>query len=141
MAQRTITLTGRPPVTIDEDQWPVVASASVEDHDGKVRCQANRTSNWFIKVRQHADGRTLVYAGYDYSSNWEGERGHRARRGVLLPGGPGANADDVFQPQAIVEAIREVCQDIATCEHAGTDADRWRSVRDTCIADMPAEAI
>lgn len=133
MSQRTITLTGRPPVRIDEDAWPVLASASDSEHDGEVECQANRKSSWWVKVRQHEDGRAIVYAGYGYDTHWRGERGHSAKRGVLLP------ADTTHG--AICEAIRAVCEDIAQAECAEGDASRWPTLANDCIADMPAESI
>jgi hypothetical protein len=133
MSQRTITLTGRPPVKIDEDNWPVLADASDNEHDGQVQSQANRTSKWWVKVRQHDDGRTLVYAGYDYDTCYRGERGLSAKRGLLLPAGTSNDA--------ICDAIRDVCGDIYTAEHAGEDADRWPTLAAACIADMPAESL
>tara|TARA_R110002096_G_scaffold66682_2_gene162213 strand:- start:33050 stop:33445 length:396 start_codon:yes stop_codon:yes gene_type:complete len=128
--KRTVTLTNRPPVTFDEDNWPLIASAHDSDHDNQYEFQANRTSKWFAGVRQHDDGRTIVYAKYYYSSAWRGERSLSAARGVLLT----AEED-------ICAAIREVCNDICGCEHYGDDADRWDTLSDECQADMPAEVI
>lgn len=133
MTIRTITLTGRPPVKIDEDNWPVIASAADEEHDGLVRCQANRLSNWSVKVRQHDDGRAIVYATYGYSSNWQGARGYSAKRGVMLPADCSA--------QDICNAIGSVCEDVAGAECDGDDAARWTTLAAECIADMPAEEL
>ena len=133
MSTRTITLTGRPPVRISEDTWPVIAAAKDSEHDGQVECQANQRSSWAVRVRQHEDGRAIVYATYEYTSNWQGARGFAAKRGVLLPA-----ATDV---SAICEAIREVCEDIAQAEHDGEDAGRWRTLAHECVADMPAETV
>lgn len=44
---RTITLTDRAPVRIVEAEWPEIASA--------------REDSWSLRVRQHDDGRILVY--------------------------------------------------------------------------------
>lgn len=133
MSKRTITLTDRPPVTIDDDVWGLIASASDKEYDGQVECQANRTSKWFVGLRQHDDGRTLVYATYSYSSNWQGARNYSAKRGVLLPGTPDS--------AALVNAIRDVCDDIARAECDGNDADRWPTLAAGCIADLPAEEL
>jgi hypothetical protein len=133
MSTRTITLTGRPPVRISEDAWPVIASAADSEHDGQVECQANRRSAWSVRVRQHEDGRAIVYATYSYTSDWQNARGHAAKRGVMLPAATDASA--------ICAAIREVCEDIAQAEHDGEDADRWTTLAHDCVADMPAETV
>ena len=132
MATRTITLTDRPPVKIDEDNWPVIASAKDYEHDGQVECQANQKSSWWIKVRQHEDGRTLVYAGYSYDTNWQNARSLAHKHGQRLPSGP---VDD------ICHAIKSVCADMEAGEHDGDDASRWKRLGDECIADLPAEDI
>lgn len=105
---RTITLTNRPPVRIREDQWPQIAQA--KRWDNQYESQAIRT--WALRVRQHEDGRTIVYGAYD--SRYAGEHGRRA--GELLDAG----AD-------IAASIRRVG------EHAGCD-----DCIDDCIADLPA---
>ena len=115
MSIRTITLTDRPPVEIDEDHWPVVAGAS--QHDGKIEAQANRRG--WVRVRAHADGRYLVYAGS--SSIWEGEPNRRA--GSLVP-------DGAANPGAVVEAI-----------HAAAWAVGYPDLAAETIADLPAERI
>lgn len=133
MSQRTITLTGRPPVTIDEDTWETIAQAKDKEHDGQVESQANRVSEWAIRVRQHEDGRAIVYATYSYSSQWQGARSYSAKRGVMLP--TGSDAD------AICRAIRAVAREIADAEcHEGDEA-RWPTIAAECIADMPAETL
>ena len=133
MSTRTITLTGRPPVTIDEDQWPIIAQAKDSEHDGQVECQANVKSSWSVRVRQHEDGRAIVYATYSYTSNYQNARCYSAKRGVLLPAG--STAADICQ------AIRDVCEEIAGAECDGEDAARWPTLAAECIADMPAEEL
>lgn len=108
----TITLTGRAPVTISKETWPVIASA--RDWDNTYESQANRT--WRITVRQHEDGRTVVYGVY--TTQWQGESGRRG--GELLETG----AD-------IVAAIQRVA------EYLGFD----QRLTDECIADLPAEEL
>lgn len=133
MSTRTITITGRPPVRIAEVNWPLIASASDRDFDSQYEPQANQISKWFVGVRQHADGRAVVYATYSYDSNWQGARDHQARHGVLLPAGSDA--------AAICRAIRDVAEDMAAAEHDGEDAARWPTLAAECIADMPAETL
>jgi hypothetical protein len=129
--KRTITLTGRPPVRITDDNWPMLASASDKIWDGQFESQANRTSKWFIGVRQHADGRAIVYATYNYSTCWQGERDCEKKCGKLL--GEGSSID------AIIKAIGEVISDIA----GGYDEydDTWSRLKAECIADLPAEEL
>ena len=129
---RTITLTDRAPVKIQDDEWPVIAHGSYSDFDNGYEFQANRTWKLSIRVRRHADGRAIVYGVYDYSTAFQGERGFAARAGKLLSAG-----DD------IVGAIRTVGRTIAEeAEGAGHEfgAHVAVAVRE-CIADLPAEPI
>ena len=134
MATRTITLTNRPPVKIDEDNWPVIASAKDYVHDGQVECQANRKSSWWIKVRQHDDGRAIVYAGYSYDTNWQGARSLAHKHGDYL-----AHTDVTYAN--ICAAVTNVAARMADGEHDGDDASQWDRLAQECIADLPAEDI
>lgn len=129
----TVVLSNRPPVRIDEADWPRIATASEKDYDNQYEFQANQVSRWSVTVRQHEDGRAIVYAVYSYSSNWQGSRGYSAKAGQLLS----ADCDT----KAIVAAINEVCGEIAACEHYGEDAARWVTLARDCIADLPAEEL
>lgn len=109
----TITLSDRPPVTVNKDAWPVIASDS--SFNGQHKCQANRV--WWIRVRQHEDGRTLVY-GAEETGNGGMPIGYRETyAGFLLAAG-----------EDIVRAIRRVAGAIGHEEMAGA-----------VIADLPAE--
>lgn len=130
--KRTIRLTNQPPVTVADVNWPVLASARDKDHDGQVECQANRRRCWGVTVRQHADGRTLVYATYSYSSQWGHERDLDAYAGELL---------DHPSSEMICGRIQAVCHAIAQATHQGDDAVRWSELAAACIADMPAEEL
>lgn len=123
--RRTITLTDRAPVRIVESDWPTLASGTFAWHDNEYRFQANRTRDIFVKVRQHADGRTIVYAGYDTSSSWQGEADAKHRTGELLEVG----AD-------IVAALRRVADELTS--RAGGHEDEIRDCMNDCIADLPA---
>lgn len=107
---RTITLTGRPPVSIVNANWPVIAEAAA--HNGT---EQDATRNAWVKVRQNADGRVIVYGGSE--SRWQGEPNYRA--GVLLPAG----AD-------VPPAVRQVAEELG-----------WEDLAQKCIADLPAEEL
>lgn len=111
---RTITLTNAPPVRIAEDKWPIVAEAKW--YEGEHECQANRTAA--IRVREHDDGRRIVYGVA--ITNWAKESNRHA--GVLL------DADGSFHEAMthVVAAIHAVAAKIGH-EH----------LADECIADLP----
>ena len=132
--QRTITLTGRRPVTIYEDQWPVIAEASWDDYDNQHEFQANRKAEAHLKVRQHADGRTLVYGAYRYRTQFQGEDDVHAAAGTPLDAG----SDD----SNIIAAIRETVDYLSSYESL-PDAWQpdWKMLTDDAIADLPAEKL
>lgn len=107
--QRTITLTNAAPVRISESLWPVVAVAS--DHDGQIEAQANRT--WSLRVREHADGRRIVYGVH--GTCFQNERD--ASGGEIVPAGGD-----------VVAAIRRVNETIGGSDY----------LANSCIADLPA---
>jgi len=108
---RTITLTGRAPVRIDEDAWPVVARAKTWDNT--YESQANR--DWLILVREHSDGRRLVYGVH--TSAWQGE--------------PDLRAGYLTDTDGTPAAIRDVAEEICAPEHLAAQ----------CIADLPPEVL
>jgi hypothetical protein len=80
---RTITLTDRAPVRVCEDRWPVIASA--RRHDGLIESEANHL--WHLTVRQHSDGRAVVY-GSETPGGGGVHRGYEeARAGELVDSG------------------------------------------------------
>jgi hypothetical protein len=127
---RTITLTDRPPVTIREDAWPVIATAKWWDNT--YESQANRTAS--VRVREHEDGRRIVYGVSD--SQWQGESG--AKAGVLIRASAGYRAgalrvgalDGKPDTAATIRAIHDV-----------TDMIGYPALAADCIADLPAEEI
>lgn len=125
--QRTITLTGRAPVRIVEEEWPVLARADGDSAAASIRRDYARheqaagqgeLDDYALRVRRHADGRVLVYGLCDGATAWTGTESRRG--GELLDRG-----DDV------IAAIRRVGEDC--CLPDGI-------IRD-CIADLPAETI
>jgi hypothetical protein len=137
--RRTITLTDRPPVTIYEDDWPSIAWAEDSWHDGEIEVQANRRTRRWLKVRQHADGRILVYGGFDYESSWPKEPDLQLRDGQLL-----TPLRDGTLPtsEAIVKAIQDVSNWLSNrVPPAYEDHLGWHNLAARCVADLPAENI
>lgn len=136
---RTITLTGRAPVRIVEDDWPLIASAKDDSYVGNDYSRYQQAlaqgecDQYAIRVREHADGRILVYGALDAATAWTGSESRRG--GVLLtpPGEGPLTADDgrVVPDSEIVAAIQVVGADCNLPEH----------VIRACIADLPPEAI
>jgi hypothetical protein len=104
MKKIKITLTDAAPVNIPELDWPVIAFGQFSDHDNQYEFQANRKWLAEIKVRQHADGRSIVYGCYLYTSQFQGERGIETRAGVLLD--PGADLVAAIRCQRRSESPR-----------------------------------
>ena len=131
---RTITLTGRPPVTIDEDEWPVVAESGWGDHDNQYEFQANRRAEAGLKVRRHADGRVIVYGTYRYRTQFQGEPDASAAAGFLLA------ADEA--PAVIAGTITGTADRLSSYGSlpGGWQPD-WPMLADDCIADLPAEKL
>lgn len=132
--QRTITLTGRPPVAIDEDDWPVIAGSGWDDCDSEYEFQANRRADVTLRVRQHEDGRTIVYGTYRYRTNFQNEDDVRAAAGYRLQDG---------DTDRIVTAIRETTDYLSSYDSLPDVVWQpdWKMLADDCIADLPAEKL
>lgn len=116
--KRTITMTDRRPIKIVEDDWPVIAIAKWCSNYPE--CQANEEAA--IRVREHSDGRRVVYGARD-----SGPGGMRigytgTHAGYLLD----APSDDT----ATIKAIHDVAAEIGM-EELGQQ----------CIQDMPAQEV
>jgi hypothetical protein len=104
----------------------LVAIGRYRDSDSTIESQAFRRWKVGVRVRQHADGRMIVYGGYDYSSAWASERDIVVRAGELLEAGGDP-----------VEAIRRTGLTLTTdTDEAGVA----EAVRD-CIGDLPARVL
>lgn len=115
-----ITLSEQAPVKIVVAEWPCIASAQY--HDGEHESQAGRRAG--IRVREHADGRRVVY-GWS-TSRYRGERDQHA--GFLVIHDPTERR--IAGANATVRAIRRVAGAIG-----------HNDIANDCIADLPAEAI
>ena len=122
--KRTITLTGRPPVIIVESDWPIFAEASDDSYAGndggrhEEARQRGELDVYSLRVREHIDGRAIVYAICNGATAWTGTEDRRGGE-LLAPGDDRA------------AAIRRVGEDCGIPD--GT-------IRD-CIADLPAEEL
>lgn len=103
-----IVLTDTQPVEIVESEWPTIASA--KEWDNTYEFQANRT--WLVKVREHQDGRCIVYGKFETSLMNE-----RDRRG-------GEIVDAI---EDVPSAIHRVVQHVELPEY----------LADECIGDLP----
>lgn len=110
-----ILLTGRRPVRIVKDQWPIIARS--EDCDDRVHpFQAN--VEWWIRVRQHlTEGRCLVYGRY--SSRWAGDRDRSA--GLLV--------DDIDD---VVSAAHRVCELLGVDDALAQDLIEYLPALELC---------
>jgi hypothetical protein len=116
-----ITMSERRPLSIDKEAWPIIAKANW--WNGEHKFQANY-ERW-IRVREHADGRRVVYGAYT-SGNGGVPVGFRgAEGGFLVPARDGVPDDD-----GTVRAIRRIGGII--------DDDK---LADECIANLPAEPV
>jgi hypothetical protein len=131
----TITLTGRPPVKIKKDDWPLYAEGNAYIHDGQVECQANEKTKWRIAVLRHADGRAIIFAVYSHDTNWQNRSCYGLRGGELLPA-----ASEIGE---IISAIQRVGQwmiDNMPSEKSD-DSEIFSRLINECIADLPAEEL
>jgi hypothetical protein len=117
---RTITLTDRAPVKIHEDEWPTIARASERPRScvNVTPRPDYETDHHWLRVRQHADGRALVYGALAAASAWTGTEDWRG--GELLAAG------------------RDIAASIL---RVGKRGGILESVVRDCIADLPAEEL
>jgi hypothetical protein len=129
MSSITITLTDHAPIKIKADHWPMIAEATAKDWDGEYEECSDDRSYWHLRVRQHADGRAVVYADYSHETCFP-KQDVAAKRGVMLE----ADGD-------IIAAIRQVAAEMAAAKRSDDDDDRWPELAAECIAHLPAVEI
>ena len=127
----TIRLTGRPPVTVSKEQWPLIATAEKEWHNGP-EYDSDQSSYWWMRVRQHDNGRAVVYAGYRYETRVQGEKDIEHYRGVMVPEG---------SIEAICAAVAVVASQISELPADGCDDEKWPALAEECLQDMPPERL
>jgi hypothetical protein len=132
----TITLTGRPPVKIKKEDWPIVASAGEEWHDGQVEAQANTRQSWTLKVRLNKN-RAIVYGVYSYQSQWQQDSSLRdVRGGELIEEG---DATVGMIPAAIARVGAALAARLDEPSHGCIDTrDVFTQLVHECTADLPA---
>ncbi|OGR95484.1 MAG: hypothetical protein A2V88_15345 [Elusimicrobia bacterium RBG_16_66_12] len=128
MKTRKIVLSERRPVTITLEDWPRIAHASRCWGGSGHECQANEAGH--ITVRQHEDGRTLVYCSRDRGPGGMAAGYRGSEGGYLLAGSGPVDYPAQTHADEIVRAIRR-CAGIIDAPELG----------DECISDLPAEEI
>jgi hypothetical protein len=120
-----VPMSERRPLSIVVDEWPIIACA--DWYSGQHECQANYTR--MLIVREHADGRRVVYGDYERGPGGApiGFRGSEG--GFLVPGKVGYPVPTPDDDET-VRAIRRV---------AGIIGDE--QLGDECIRDLPSEDI
>ena len=112
--KRTITMTDRRPITIVEDDWDVIASATYD-------FEREFGGYGAIRVRRHADGRHIVYGHVTSPMSRDGKgTSSMIKAGYLLAPG-----------EDVINAIKRVSEKIEETEN----------LADYCIADLPAEQV
>ncbi len=126
----TVTMSERAPLKIDPEVWPLIASAYW--FSGQHECQANYIRR--IEVREHEDGRRLVY-GF-----------HTAGPGGVHVGWRGASGGFLIEwPVPVSQRDPQVCECFtaqtirAIRRVAGIIGDD--TMADDTIADLPAEEL
>lgn len=128
---RTITLTGRRPVRISPENWPIIARADEDSFGGADHAKRDQALHrgecdvYRIIVRKHADGRVIVYAILNAAiAQWRAPAGGiDARAGYMLAAGAGDGA--------IIQAIK----------HVSAECDLPQHMAGICIASLAPEDI
>ncbi len=135
----TITLTGRPPVKIKKEDWPLIASADKDWHDGQIEAQANTRQSWALRVRL-SKNRAIVYGVYSYNTQWQGDSSLRdVRGGEFIEEG---DATVGMIPAAIARVGAALAARLDEPSHGRCDTRSvFAQLVHQCTADLPAEEI
>jgi hypothetical protein len=126
-AYRVITLSNRAPVRIVHADWPVIARGDFSHFVGETADEASRSWRTRIRVRQHADGRTIAYGVYNYQTQFQREQDQTCQAGLLV-----TDEDLVAAIQTVVGLLTARITDRE--EHPNVEA-----AGDAAIADLPPE--
>jgi hypothetical protein len=135
----TITMSETAPIKIDPAKWPKIADASNHDgHDG-LECRAN--TKWSIIVREHEDGRRIVYGWQDSGPNgqYAGFRPKHAGYLVALSVDGHGSPEDMRRAVAGRDKAREEQTIRAIRLVAGVIGDEDLGAE--CVGDLPAQEI
>lgn len=124
--RRTITLTNRAPISIIEEEWPVVAQGTCGE-DGSPFQDWDITIR--VRVHKKRGGRTLIHANYKYQCDAD-EVWYQARVGRLMDPGTKSDAE-------VWEAILEVGNELR--ERIEPEGMRRHIIHalDACFAQLP----
>lgn len=117
-----VTLTSKPPVRINGHEWEVQAWAEDEQRAGQDKSMSR------LVVRQHRDGRALVYGIYIFSTLSPVISNCSIRGGELVVPDHGTVVDAIFQVGKWIEEQRPK-------DHVGRG---FRILAHECIANLPA---
>ena len=116
-----IPLTGREPVAIHSEEWPIIASSTITETVGGLR----EYKKWYMSVRQHADGRAIAYAAF------HGPDGRDFTAGVLTIASDG-----------VPEAILRVESGFVTALHRnGLESKKAHHLATACMSQLPPTEI
>jgi len=116
-------MTNDSPVSIVASDWPIIAESSGDSYSGSDYCRHQQAlgqgecDTYWIRVRQHQDGRAIIYASCDGATAWTESESWRA--GQMVDSG-----DD------IIGAITEVA--------TGCEPPLPESVTREIFEDLPA---
>lgn len=137
VAQRVITLTNAQPIRIIDADWTLIASGNGDSFIGNDHARHTQsTSNgeldrYILKVRQHNDGRTIVYGIFDAASAWTGHEDRRGGELLTPPRDTLINDTDWCVWDELPRAIRRV----------GEYCQLPDSIIRDCIADLPPQQL
>ena len=125
--RKRIHLTNRRPVSIVDAEWPLLVNVGYDEHRGGQVYDATREAHGFLRIREHADGRAIVYARRWNCSAVQGEQEWNDYAGELTTS------------PVDIEAIKRVHGGMTL--HGDDYLDVWDGLIDRAISSLPPEVI